>query len=204
MPTGGQAGRWQAITATTTIVSSLVDLEEKGAMPQDRRVLYVDCTKRTTAALGVGVETIAPDHHLLNHLVTSFVAQVERVASVGSRAGIAVGNPDVVRLPASSTSTGRRQVGSHERFSEAGSRAHDQTGGRLIDALFFSRITFSFLEATAVHCASDAATMVAYVGCCVVLVTPSLWWHIWGAVLAVERERGGRCLSRAQAQTGDG
>ena len=33
-------------------------------------------------------------------------------------AGIAVGNPDVVRLPASSRSTGRIQVGSHERFSE--------------------------------------------------------------------------------------
>ena len=37
----------------------------------------------------------------------------------------------------------------------------------MIDALFFSRITFSFFEATAVHCASDAATMVVYVGCCV-------------------------------------
>ena len=37
----------------------------------------------------------------------------------------------------------------------------------MIDAFFFSRITFSFFEATAVHCASDAATMVAYVGCCV-------------------------------------
>ena len=36
----------------------------------------------------------------------------------------------------------------------------------MIDALFFSRITFFFLEATAVHCASDAATMVAYVECC--------------------------------------
>ena len=35
------------------------------------------------------------------------------------------------------------------------------------DALFFSRITFSFFEATAVHCASDAVTMVAYVGYCV-------------------------------------
>ena len=126
MPTGGQAGRWQAVTDTTTIESSLVDLKEKGATPQDRRFLYVDCIKRTTAALGVGVETIKPDH-LLNHLVTSFVAQVERAASVGSGAGIAVGNSDVVRLPASSRSTGRRQVGSHERFSEAGSRAHAQT-----------------------------------------------------------------------------
>ena len=97
-------------------------------MPQDRRFSYVDCIKRTTAALGVGVETIEPYHHLLNHLITSFVAQAERAASVCSRAGIAVGNPDVVRLPASIRSTGRRQVGSHERFSEAGSRAHAQTG----------------------------------------------------------------------------
>ena len=127
VPTGGQADRWQAITGTTTIESSLIDLIEKGATPQDRRFFYVDCIKRTTAALGVGVEIIEPDHHLLNHLVTSFVAQVERATSVGSRAGIAVGNPDVVRLPASSRSTGRRQVGSHERFSEAGSRAHAQT-----------------------------------------------------------------------------
>ena len=68
MPTGGQAGRWQTITDTTTIESSLVDLKEKGATPQDRRFLHVDCIKRTTAALGVGVETIEPDHHLLNHL----------------------------------------------------------------------------------------------------------------------------------------
>ena len=30
----------------------------------------------------------------------------------------------------------------------------------------------------------------------IVLVTPSLWWHMWGAVLAVERE-GGRGLSCA-------
>ena len=119
VPTGGQAGRWQAITDTTTIGSSLVDLKEKGATPQDRRFLYVDCIKRFQQPWGVGVEIIEPDHHLLmNHLVTSFVAQVEGAASVGSRAAIAVGNPDVVRLPASSRSTGRRQVGSHERFSE--------------------------------------------------------------------------------------
>ena len=52
MPTGGQASRWQAITDTTTIGSSLVDLKEKGATPQDRRFLYIDCIKITTAALG--------------------------------------------------------------------------------------------------------------------------------------------------------
>ena len=37
----------------------------------------------------------------------------------------------------------------------------------MIDALFFSRITFSFFKATSAYCASDAVTMVAYVGCCV-------------------------------------
>ena len=42
----------QAITDTTTIESSLVDLKEKGATSQDRQFLYVDCIKRTTAALG--------------------------------------------------------------------------------------------------------------------------------------------------------
>ena len=37
VPTGGQAGRWQAITDTTTIESSFAGLKEKGATPQDRR-----------------------------------------------------------------------------------------------------------------------------------------------------------------------
>ena len=54
VPTGGQAGKWQAITDTTTIESSLVDLKETGATPQDRRFLYVYCIKTTTAALGWG------------------------------------------------------------------------------------------------------------------------------------------------------
>ena len=175
VPTGGQAGRWQAITDTTTIESSLVDLKEKGATPQDRRFLYVDCMKRTTAALGVGVETIEPDHHLLNHLLMSFMAQVERAASVGSRAGIAVGNPDVVRPPASGRSTGRRQVGSHECFSAAGSWAHAQTGDGWLTLCFLIGSRFYFFEATAVHCASDAVTMVAYVGCCVGSGTGGGW-----------------------------
>ena len=52
----------------------------------------------------------------------------------------------------------------------------------MIDALFFSRITFSFLEATAVHCALNNSNAV------------TIWWHIWGAVLAVEREGGERLL----------
>ena len=165
--TGGQAGRWQAITDTTTIESSLVDLKEKGATPQGRRFLHVDCIKRTAAALGVGVETIEPDHHLLNHLVTSFVAQVERAASVGSRAGkrletrMSCGCRPVV---AEVRAEDRSEVTSVPRNRVKGARPD---GVRVIDAMFFCRITFSFFEATSVHCASDAATMVAYVGCCV-------------------------------------
>ena len=41
----------------------------------------------------------------------------------------------------------------------------------MIDALFFSRITLLFFEATAVHYASDAVTIV----------------NMWGVVLAVEQ-----------------
>ena len=51
-------------------------------------------------------------------------------------------------------------------FLGSGVKGARPDGGRVIDALFFNRITFSFFEATAVHCASDAVTMVAYVGCC--------------------------------------
>ena len=126
--TGGQACRWQAITDTTTIEPYLVDLKKNGATPQDRRFLYVDCIKRTTAALGCQGR---------NNRTRPPPAEPPRNVLRGTsrtggecrfEAGIAVGNPDVVRLPASSRSTGRRQVGSHERLSEAGSRAYVQTG----------------------------------------------------------------------------
>ena len=49
----------------------------------------------------------------------------------------------------------------------------------MIDALFFRRITFSFFEATAVHCASDAATMVSCVGCCVGSGTGNHFLEYW-------------------------
>ena len=71
-----------------------------------------------------------------------------------------------MRLPASSRSTGRRQVGSHERFSGAGSRVHAQTGDGWLTRCFLVESRFLFW-ATAVHCANDAVTIMAYVGCCV-------------------------------------
>ena len=35
----------------------------------------------------------------------------------------------------------------------------------------------------------------------IVLVTPSLWWHIWGAVLAVDREAGGLLCANNKLST---
>ena len=52
VPTEGQAGRWQAITDTTTIESSLVDLKEKGATPQDRRFFACRLYKENQSSLG--------------------------------------------------------------------------------------------------------------------------------------------------------
>ena len=52
----------------------------------------------------------------------------------------------------------------------------------MIDALFFRRLMFSFFEATSVHYASDAVTMVAR----------------WGVVLVVKRERGGVIVCKQQ------
>ena len=131
VPTGGQAGRWQAITDSTTIESSLVDLKEKGAAPQDRRFLYVDCIKRTTAALGVGVKTIEPDHHLLNHLVTSFVAYLG--CCVGSGTGGGTGLLCANNKP------------STPRYSPLGKPAHptDRPTGT-IKKLFFGGGSFFF------------------------------------------------------------
>ena len=163
VPTGGQAGRWQAITDTTTIEFSLVDLKEKGATPQDRRFLCVDCIKRTTAALGCRgrnnrsrPQPAEPPRNVLR-------GKVERATSVGLRAGIAVGNPDVVRLPTSSRSTGRRQVGSHERFSETGSRAHAQTGDGRLTRWFLVGSRFPFLKQ------QQYIVLVTYGGICGVL-----------------------------------
>ena len=53
VPTGGQAGRWQAITDTTTIESSLVDLKEKGAAQRDRRFFVCRLYKENHSSPGV-------------------------------------------------------------------------------------------------------------------------------------------------------
>ena len=52
VPTGGRAGRWQAITDTTTIESPLVDLKEKGATPQDRQFFVCRLYKENHSNLG--------------------------------------------------------------------------------------------------------------------------------------------------------
>ena len=52
MPTGGQAGRWQAIADTTTIGSSLVDLKEKG-LRHRTDVFVCRLYKESHSSLGV-------------------------------------------------------------------------------------------------------------------------------------------------------
>eukprot|EP00904_Undaria_pinnatifida_P004019 jgi/Undpi1/13618/HiC_scaffold_9.g03272.m1 len=51
--------RWNA--GDKTIESSLVQLKQTGPTPQDRRFLYVNCLKETTAAVSLGVETVPPE-----------------------------------------------------------------------------------------------------------------------------------------------
>ena len=53
------------------------------------------------------------------------------------------------------------------------------------DPLFFSRIASFSFEATAVHCARDAATMVAYVGCCVGSGTGNHFLEHWRTKLQI-------------------
>ena len=64
-------------------------------------------------------------------------------------------------------------------FLGSGVKGARPDGGRVIDALYFSRITFSFFQATAVHCASDTTTMAAYVGCCIGSVTGNHFLEHW-------------------------
>ena len=52
VPTGGQAGRWQAITDTTTIESSLVDLKEKGGYATGQTVFVCRLYKENHSSLG--------------------------------------------------------------------------------------------------------------------------------------------------------
>lgn len=116
--------RWNA--GNDTIESSLVRLKETGPTPQDRRFLYVDCLKGTTEAVALGVETVPPD--TLRALVQQFRQGVQMAGRIESSAALSVGNPAVVRLPATSRDRGKRKRGSHET-SAVGSatRAYSQS-----------------------------------------------------------------------------
>eukprot|EP00904_Undaria_pinnatifida_P011758 jgi/Undpi1/7712/HiC_scaffold_23.g10185.m1 len=112
--------RWNA--GNETIESSLVQLKQTRPTPQDRRLLYVDFLKETTAAVNLGVETVPPE--ALRALVRQFKAGVVQAARLGSSAEssgpLPVANPKVVRLP-SARGKGKRQRGSHESGNVVGS-----------------------------------------------------------------------------------
>ena len=112
--------RWNA--GNETIESSLVQLKQTGPTPQDRRFLYVDCLKETTAAVSLRVETVPPE--AVRALVQQFKAGVVQAArlesSAESSSPLPVANPEVVRLP-SARGKGKRQRGSHESGNVVGS-----------------------------------------------------------------------------------
>ena len=167
MPTRGQTGRWQAITDTTTIESSLIDLKEKGATPQDRRFLYVHCINRTTAAFGCrrrNNRTRPPPAEPPRNVLRGTSRTGGECRFEGGDSGW---KPGCRAAAGQQQKYGQKTGRKSQAFLGSWVKGARPDGGRVIDALFFSIITFSFFEATSVHCASDAATMGANVGCCV-------------------------------------
>ena len=101
-------------------------MKEHGPTVQDRRKLYVDLLKKSTAIVAKGVDTVDPE--TLRHMFATFEAQVEQAARIGSGTGVVVGNPDTVRLPAGKRLGSKRHKSSVEaRYSAAGTRKASQS-----------------------------------------------------------------------------
>ena len=90
--------RWEAIAEGVTIQSTLVRMKEQGYTVQDRRKLYVDLVKISTAMVAKGVDTVDPD--TLRHIFGTCEAQINQAARVGLQTRAVVGDPEPVCLPA--------------------------------------------------------------------------------------------------------
>lgn len=87
-PTPPSEGRWKIIAEGETINYTLVRMKEHGPTIQDRRKLYVDLLKKSTAIVAKGVDTVDPE--TLRHMFATFEAQVEQAARIGSGTGVVV------------------------------------------------------------------------------------------------------------------
>eukprot|EP00904_Undaria_pinnatifida_P011860 jgi/Undpi1/7804/HiC_scaffold_23.g10277.m1 len=76
---------------------------------QERRLLYVEMLKRTSAAVSSGVQLVPPD--TLRAIVQTFESSLNAAARISLGEGAVVGNPQAVRQPAA------RSQGSRQRSS---------------------------------------------------------------------------------------
>ena len=108
------------------IQSTLVRMKENWPKVQDRRKLYVDLLKQSTAMIAQGVETV--DAETLRQIFETCRTQINQAARIGLGAGLVVGNPDTVRLPAGRRLGNKRHKSSVEtRYSATGTRTASQS-----------------------------------------------------------------------------
>eukprot|EP00904_Undaria_pinnatifida_P003346 jgi/Undpi1/13011/HiC_scaffold_7.g02675.m1 len=112
-PTVAMVDTWQAIPAipeNATIECTLQRRDaQAGQSSQERRLLYVEMLKRTSAAVSSGVQLVPPD--TLRAIVQTFESSLNAAARISSGEGAVVGNPQAVRQPAA------RSQGSRQRSS---------------------------------------------------------------------------------------
>ena len=125
-PTPPSEGRWKAIAEGGTIQSTLMQMKENGPTVQDRRKLYVDLLKESTAMIAQGVDTV--DAETLRQIFAACKTQISQAGRIGLGAGVVVGNPETVRLPAGRRLGNKRHKSSVEtRYSATGTRTASQS-----------------------------------------------------------------------------
>jgi len=118
-PTVAVGDTWQAIPENATIESRLQRVTQTGQSSRDRRLLYVEMLKKTTAVVSSGVQLVPPD--TLRAIVKTFESSMNAAARISSGQGAVLGNPKAVRQPAA-RSKGAREKSSLEYGGAKGRR----------------------------------------------------------------------------------
>ena len=118
-PTVAVGDTWKAIPENATIESRLQRVTQTRQSSQDRRLLYVEMLKKTTAVVSSGVQLVPPD--TLRAIVKTFETSMNAAARISSGQGAVLGNPKAVRQPAA-RSKGAREKSSLEYGGAKGRR----------------------------------------------------------------------------------
>lgn len=118
-PTVVVGDTWQAIPENATIETRLQKVAQAGHSSQDRRLLYVEMLKTTTATVSSGVQHVPPD--VMRAIVKTFESSMKAAAMISSGQGAVLGNPQAVRQPAV-RSEGTREKSSLEYGGAMGRR----------------------------------------------------------------------------------